>query len=244
MRARPGPGPLLTPSRPRATGSGRCAAADDTSHGSTRPWLWRRQGPRRPRLRSAAVRDAGLSAPRTAPQRRRRPPARSADRPRQRHTHLIETGYSTPRLIITSPVPESGKTTVLEHLERLCLNPLQIASLGSPALVARVLSERMTTLLIDEVQRNLDPKRDGVGELLSVINSGYKRGGTRPVLVPDGKKGWTRWRGCPPHGDDRTGRRSGEIQSFDRRSGRRTPLVGGRGGDCGSERRKPNACCR
>jgi hypothetical protein len=44
------------------------------------------------------------------------------------------------------------------------------------------------TILIDEADRSLDPNKDGVGELLAVLNSGYKRGATRPVLVP-GKGG-------------------------------------------------------
>lgn len=45
-------------------------------------------------------------------------------------------------------------------------------------------------MLIDEVDRNLDPKRDGVGDLIAVINVGYKAGGTRPVLVPTKGGGW------------------------------------------------------
>ena len=35
------------------------------------------------------------------------------------HTHLVMETYTTPRLLIDSPVEESGKTTVLEHLERV-----------------------------------------------------------------------------------------------------------------------------
>lgn len=35
------------------------------------------------------------------------------------HTHLVVETYTTPRLILDSPVPGSGKTTVLEHLERM-----------------------------------------------------------------------------------------------------------------------------
>src|SRR5215210_7039730 len=37
------------------------------------------------------------------------------------HTHLVVETYTTPRLQIDSPIPESGKTTVLEHLLRLSL---------------------------------------------------------------------------------------------------------------------------
>lgn len=104
------------------------------------------------------------------------------------HTHLAFETYSTPRLQIDSTMPGSGKTTVLEHLSRYCLNPIQAASLSSPALLTRMLNNGLRTILIDEVDRSLDPKKDGVGELIAVLNSGYKRGATRPVLVP-GKGG-------------------------------------------------------
>jgi Protein of unknown function (DUF3631) len=107
------------------------------------------------------------------------------------HTHLAFETYTTPRLQVDSTMPGSGKTTLLEHLFRYCLNPIQAASLSSPALLTRMLSNGIRTILIDEVDRSLDPKKDGVGELVAVLNSGYKRGATRPVLVP-GKGGeWT-----------------------------------------------------
>lgn len=104
------------------------------------------------------------------------------------HTHLAFETYSTPRLQIDSTMPGSGKTTVLEHLSRYCLNPIQAASLSSPALLTRMLNNGLRTILIDEVDRSLDPKKEGVGDLIAVLNSGYKRGATRPVLVP-GKGG-------------------------------------------------------
>ncbi len=105
------------------------------------------------------------------------------------HTHLVVETYTTPRLVLDSPVPGSGKTTVLEHLERLCLYPVQMASLSSPALLTRMLDACMRTILIDEADRSLNPEKEGVAELLAVLNSGYKRGGTRPVLLPT-KEGW------------------------------------------------------
>ncbi|ORL03097.1 hypothetical protein A6F55_13335 [Prescottella equi] len=79
---------------------------------------------------------------------------------------------------------------MLEHLQRLCVNPVQAASLSSPALLTRILEAGMRTVLIDEADRSLNPKLDGVAELIAVINSGYKVGGTRPVLVPTKENGW------------------------------------------------------
>ncbi len=100
------------------------------------------------------------------------------------HTYVATETYSTPRLILDSTMPGSGKTTVLEHLQHLCFEPVQAASLSSPALLARMLAKEPRTVLIDEVDRNLDPKKPGVDDLIAVLNSGYKRGATRPVLVP------------------------------------------------------------
>jgi hypothetical protein len=107
------------------------------------------------------------------------------------HTHLADVVYTTPRLVLDSPVPGAGKTTTLEHLGKLSLRPLQAASLSSPAMLARLLDQELRTILIDEADRNLDPKRPGVEDLIAIINAGYKRGATRPVTVPDGKNGWT-----------------------------------------------------
>ncbi|MDO9397013.1 MAG: DUF3631 domain-containing protein [Herbiconiux sp.] len=104
------------------------------------------------------------------------------------HTHVALETYSTPRLVLDSTMPGSGKTTVLEHFQRLAYNPVQAASISSPALLARMLSKGVRTILIDEVDRSLDPKKPGVEDLIAILNSGYKRGATRPVLVP-GKGG-------------------------------------------------------
>jgi hypothetical protein len=100
------------------------------------------------------------------------------------HTHVALETYSTPRLVLDSTMPGSGKTTVLEHMQRLCYSPIQAASISSPALLARMLSKGIRTILIDEVDRSLDPKKPGVEDLIAILNSGYKRGATRPVLVP------------------------------------------------------------
>ncbi|WP_425309088.1 DUF3631 domain-containing protein [Ammonicoccus fulvus] len=109
------------------------------------------------------------------------------------HTHVCRETYSTPRLLIDSPMPGSGKTTVLEHMQRLCVRPVQMAAVSSAALLTRMLDEAfpdVRTLLIDEADRALHPDKESVKDLLSVINSGYKVGGTRPVLVPVKGGGW------------------------------------------------------
>lgn len=105
------------------------------------------------------------------------------------HTHLCTETYTSPRLLLDSPAPGAGKTTTLDHLQRLCHHPVQAASLSSPSLLARLLEKGPRTILVDEADRTLSPKMDGVGELLAVLNSGYRRGASRPVLVPDKEDG-------------------------------------------------------
>lgn len=105
------------------------------------------------------------------------------------HTHLAVELYTTPRLRIDSTVPGSGKTTVLDHFSRLCYRPVQAATMSSPALLPRLLENDVRTVLLDEVDRSLRPDRPGVEDLLAVINSGYRVGGCRPVLVPS-EGGW------------------------------------------------------
>ncbi|OMB93208.1 hypothetical protein A5732_16795 [Mycobacterium colombiense] len=106
------------------------------------------------------------------------------------HTHLVVELYTTPRLQVDSVIFGSGKTTVLDHLQRLCEYPVQAATLSSPALIPRLLESAMRTILLDEVDRSLHPDKPGVGELIGIINSGYRYGATRPVLVPVKGGGW------------------------------------------------------
>ncbi len=106
------------------------------------------------------------------------------------HTWLCEETYTTPRLLIDSPVPGSGKTTLLEHLGKLSRKPIQMASVSSSALLARITAKEIRTLLLDEADRSLNPKRPGVEDLIAILNSGYKVGSTRPVLVKTKDDGW------------------------------------------------------
>lgn len=105
------------------------------------------------------------------------------------HTHLVAELWTTPRLLIDSIMPGSGKTTVLDHCSRLCHRPVQAALLTSPALIPRMLESEMRTILLDEVDRSLRENKEGVQDLIAVVNSGYRFGASRPVLVPGGD-GW------------------------------------------------------
>jgi hypothetical protein len=106
------------------------------------------------------------------------------------HTHLVVELYTTPRLLIDSIMEGSGKSTVVDHLNRLCVHPLQAATVSSPALIPRLLERGMRTILIDEAHRALRPDKPGVEDLIGIINTGYRVGATRPVLVPAKGGGW------------------------------------------------------
>lgn len=105
------------------------------------------------------------------------------------HTYLCEETYTTPRLLVESPLPGSGKTTLLEHLGKLAYRPLLAASV-SQAVLARITADGVRTLLLDEADRMLNPKRPGVDDLLAVLNSGYKVSGMRIANRPVKGGGW------------------------------------------------------
>lgn len=107
------------------------------------------------------------------------------------HTYVVEETYTSPRLLIDSVMPGAGKTTVLEHLDHLARHPLSASSISSEALLPRVLDRGIRTILIDEADRSLDPKDPVMKGVIATINTGYKRGGSRPVLVKDDDGNWT-----------------------------------------------------
>jgi len=99
------------------------------------------------------------------------------------HTHVAMASGTTPRLLIDSPTKGSGKTTLIDHLKKLCFSPIQMSAVSSSAMLARITSNGIRTLLIDEADRSLDPRDPKTKDLIAILNSGYKRGGSRPVLV-------------------------------------------------------------
>lgn len=106
------------------------------------------------------------------------------------HTHVVNETYTTPRLLLDSPVPGSGKTTCLEHLQRLSFKPVLMSAVSSSALLVRMLEAEPRTLLIDEADRSLRPDKPETADVIAILNSGYKVGSTRPTLVPVKGGGW------------------------------------------------------
>lgn len=103
------------------------------------------------------------------------------------HTHAVGCFYVTPRLVLDSAEPGSGKTRVLELLNLLCRHPEMTISASTAALF-RLISQQPHTILFDEVDAIFNPKTSGNYEdLRALLNSGYKRGATIARCVGDAK---------------------------------------------------------
>lgn len=100
------------------------------------------------------------------------------------HSHMVEHFHVTPRLVLSSPEPGSGKTRVLEVLDLLVPESMFSLSASSPA-IFRTLEDRQITLLFDEVDAVFKKrgKDDTNEDLRALLNAGYKRGASIPRCV-------------------------------------------------------------
>jgi hypothetical protein len=104
------------------------------------------------------------------------------------HTYAPDAWYVTPRLVLDSAEPMSGKTRVLELAALLVLRPEMTISATVPA-IYRMLAVEPVTLLFDEVDAIFNAKNGGDNEdLRALLNAGYKRGATVARCVGDAKK--------------------------------------------------------
>jgi hypothetical protein len=87
------------------------------------------------------------------------------------HTYCFQRWQNTPRLYISSPKKRSGKSRVLNVLDRIVAEPIRADGL-SAAVVFRLTEDRTPTWLIDETDQWLDQK----GELIGILNSGHAKG--------------------------------------------------------------------
>jgi hypothetical protein len=92
------------------------------------------------------------------------------------HTHVLEAAEFTPYLNITSAVPRSGKTRLLEVLRLLVCNPWFTSHTTAAALVRKIANER-PTLLLDESDAAFQGDREYAEVLRGILNSGFERDG-------------------------------------------------------------------
>lgn len=107
------------------------------------------------------------------------------------HTHTSTAFYTTPRLILSSPVPGSGKTRVLELLELVAARATNTNSI-SPAGMYRLVNKSVEeghlppTFLYDEIDAVFNGKpTSGTDDIRSLLNTGYKRGAKTIRCVGD-----------------------------------------------------------
>jgi Protein of unknown function (DUF3631) len=106
------------------------------------------------------------------------------------HTWAPSAFYTTPRLVIDSAEPGSGKTRVLEVLALLCRSPKMTISTTTAALYRRIAAaDEPPTVLQDEADalfgRSTKPENE---DLRALYNAGYKRGATVDRCESEGKK--------------------------------------------------------
>lgn len=77
-----------------------------------------------------------------------------------------------PRLGVTSPLPECGKTTCLDVLEHLVLRAVRADNI-STSIAFRIMEEYKPSLILDETDRYLKENP----ELIGILNSGHKKDG-------------------------------------------------------------------
>jgi hypothetical protein len=106
------------------------------------------------------------------------------------HTWALSAFYVTPRLVLDSPEPGSGKTRVLEILALLCRGAKLTLSTTTAALYRRIAAagEHPPTILQDEADAVFTGKgTPQAEELRALYNSGYRRGATVDRCEGDAK---------------------------------------------------------
>jgi hypothetical protein len=102
-------------------------------------------------------------------------------------TYIYENFDYFPILWITSPTKRSGKTRLMEVLAQLASRPSGIKVNPSEAILFRI-TNRGSTLLVDEVEKLKNSDRDLYGAIMAVLNSGFQKGAS-VSRVQKGKDG-------------------------------------------------------
>ena len=97
------------------------------------------------------------------------------------HTHVYSVFLVTPRLALRSPVPDCGKTTLMDMLAKLTARARKVDAITAAA-IYHLIDRIHPTLLIDEAD-NLTLGLQPNGRIRAVFNSGHRRGGN--VTIQD-----------------------------------------------------------
>jgi putative DNA primase/helicase len=90
------------------------------------------------------------------------------------HAHAHDAAQHSPILLITAPLPECGKTQLLDVLQQLVPRPWR-ADNATAAAIFEEIDDNYSTILVDEAETFMNSARNT--ELRGIINSGHRRGG-------------------------------------------------------------------
>jgi hypothetical protein len=94
------------------------------------------------------------------------------------HTYNLDAADVTPYILISSPEKRSGKSLLLDALEKLAHKPWRTVT-PSAAVMFRTIEKDSPTLLLDEVDTIWGAKsRDDDEALRAVLNAGFRRRGS------------------------------------------------------------------
>jgi hypothetical protein len=91
---------------------------------------------------------------------------------------------AVPYLYLAGP-PNSGKTRTMDVLSRMVFRPMMTGNASAPT-IFRTRHAFGGVLLLDEAERMRDARSPDVAELLSILLSGYRRGGRASRMEPSG----------------------------------------------------------
>ncbi|QSR27252.1 hypothetical protein CFH99_16650 [Nocardioides aromaticivorans] len=99
------------------------------------------------------------------------------------HTYIAKHCQQTPYIFIHSPEPECGKSRLMEVLETLVFRPWMIVN-PSDAVLFRKVSDKMPTLLWDEIDAVFNPKQaQNHEEQRGMLDQGHRRHGRVPRFI-------------------------------------------------------------
>jgi hypothetical protein len=105
------------------------------------------------------------------------------------HTHALDAFETTPRLLITSAEPGSGKTRVTELLATVCPRAIEAVNVSPSFLFRKVQDdEGKPTIMFDEIDTVFGPKAKDNEEIRGFLNAGHRRGAMFGRCVTNGKR--------------------------------------------------------
>jgi hypothetical protein len=95
-------------------------------------------------------------------------------------THTFEAFDFSPKLVVRSPEKRSGKTRLVEVVERVARRPFYVSGI-SPAALLRVIEQHAPAMLLDEIDALMKGDAEMTEALRGMINSGFTRAGAQFV---------------------------------------------------------------